>query len=127
MLFLVDRGNLGRQTLKEFQPYVTPDDGRKFTELYNVQHLTSNRIDPVQPVCITTIQRLYSMLRGEDEFDPADEEESLFERRPPERSRCRSPTTRASRSRRSTSSSPTSATARSTTCGGRCWSTSTPS
>jgi len=31
ILFLVDRSNLGRQTLKEFQQYVTPDDGRKFT------------------------------------------------------------------------------------------------
>jgi type I restriction enzyme, R subunit len=39
VLFLVDRANLGRQTLKEFQQYATPDDGRKFTELYNVQHL----------------------------------------------------------------------------------------
>src|SRR5829696_2878980 len=37
VLFLVDRANLGRQTLKEFQQYATPDDGRKFTELYNVQ------------------------------------------------------------------------------------------
>ncbi len=40
ILFLVDRANLGRQTLKEFQGFATPDDGRKFTELYNVQHLT---------------------------------------------------------------------------------------
>jgi type I restriction enzyme R subunit len=62
ILFLVDRSNLGRQTLREFQQYVTPDDGRKFTELYNVQRLTSNTLDPVNRVCITTIQRLYSML-----------------------------------------------------------------
>lgn len=34
VLFLVDRRTLGRQTLQEFQQYVTPDDGRKFTELY---------------------------------------------------------------------------------------------
>ena len=47
VLFLVDRANLGRQALKEFQQYSTRDDGRKFTELYNVQHLTSNKIDPV--------------------------------------------------------------------------------
>jgi hypothetical protein len=33
--------------LKEFQGFTTPDDGRKFTELYNVQHLASNKIDPV--------------------------------------------------------------------------------
>jgi len=64
VLFLVDRSNLGRQTLKEFQQYVTPDDGRKFTELYNVQRLTSNVLDPVSRVIITTIQRLYSILSG---------------------------------------------------------------
>src|SRR5207248_8602947 len=45
VLFLVDRGNLGDQTLKEFQQFVTPDDGRKFTELYNVQHLQSAPLD----------------------------------------------------------------------------------
>jgi len=79
VLFLVDRGNLGRQTLREFQQYVTPDDGRKFTELYNVQHLQSNVLDPVSRVCITTIQRLYSILSDESEFDPTNEEISLFE------------------------------------------------
>jgi type I restriction enzyme R subunit len=79
VLFLVDRTNLGEQTLKEFQQYVTPDDGRKFTELYNVQHLTSNRIDPVARVVITTIQRLYSMLRGDAELDPDLEEGSLYD------------------------------------------------
>ena len=78
VLFLVDRSNLGRQTFKEFQQYVTPDDGRKFTELYNVQHLTSNSIDPVNKVVITTIQRLYSMLSGEEEFNEETEEISLF-------------------------------------------------
>lgn len=79
VLFLVDRSNLGRQTKKEFAQYVTPDDGRKFTELYNVQHLASNTIDPVSKVCITTIQRLYSMLSGETEFEHENEEQSLFE------------------------------------------------
>jgi type I restriction enzyme R subunit len=79
VLFLVDRGNLGRQALKEFQQYSTPDDGRKFTELYNVQLLTTNKIDPVARVVITTIQRLYSMLKGEAELDPALEEMSTFE------------------------------------------------
>ena len=78
ILFLVDRSNLGRQTFKEFQQYTTPDDGRKFTELYNVQHLTTNRIDGVSKVCITTIQRLYSMLKGESVFDEGIESESLF-------------------------------------------------
>lgn len=78
VLFLVDRGNLGRQALKEFQQYTVPEDGRKFTELYNVQHLTSNRVDPVARVVITTIQRLYSMLQGR-ELDPALEEGSQYD------------------------------------------------
>jgi type I restriction enzyme R subunit len=79
ILFLVDRSNLGRQTLKEFQQYITPDDGRKFTELYNIQHLSSNTLDPVSRVCITTIQRLYSMLSGEPDLDPEIEEQSLHD------------------------------------------------
>jgi type I restriction enzyme R subunit len=69
VLFLVDRGNLGDQTLKEFQQSVTPDDGRKFTELYNIQHLQSAQIDTVSRVTISTIQRLYSMPQGK-ELDP---------------------------------------------------------
>jgi type I restriction enzyme R subunit len=79
VLFLVDRANLARQTYKEFQAYTTPDDGRKFTELYNVQHLQSNAIDPVNRVVITTIQRVFSMLKGEETFDEETEEGSLFE------------------------------------------------
>lgn len=79
VLFLVDRGNLGRQAYKEFQQFVTPDDGRKFTELYNVQHLRSNKLDPVSRVCITTIQRLYSMLKGEEDLAPELDEASGFE------------------------------------------------
>ncbi len=78
VLFMVDRRNLGQQALNEFQQYVTPDDGRKFTELYNVQHLTSNTLDPVSKVCISTVQRLYSMLR-EDELDPELETRSMAE------------------------------------------------
>ncbi len=79
VLFLVDRNNLGRQTLQEFQAYTTPDDGRKFTDLYNVQHLSSNIIDETSAVCITTIQRLYSMLKGDPDYESDDEENSAFE------------------------------------------------
>ena len=73
VLFLVDRANLGRQAKGEFDQFVTPDTGRKFTELYNVQHLTSNKLDGVSRVTICTIQRLYSMLRGEELPEDADE------------------------------------------------------
>lgn len=79
ILFLVDRSNLGRQTLKEFQQYTTPDDGRKFAELYNVQNLTANHIDEVSKVCITTIQRLYSMLKGASDLDEQIERRSMFD------------------------------------------------
>ncbi len=73
VLFLVDRANLGRQAKTEFDQYVLPDDGRKFTSVYNVQHLTSNKLDDVCRVTICTIQRLYSMLRGEELPEDADE------------------------------------------------------
>jgi type I restriction enzyme R subunit len=79
ILFLVDRANLGRQTLKEFQGFEVPGAGRKLTELYNVQHLTHNRLDPVASVCIGTIQRVYSMLRGDADLDEAAEEATGFE------------------------------------------------
>jgi type I restriction enzyme R subunit len=78
VLFLVDRDHLGQQTYHEFQQFVVPNDGRKFTELYNVQHLRGRTIDKVSRVCITTIQRLYSLLSGE-EPDEESEVKSLFE------------------------------------------------
>ena len=79
VLFLVDRRNLGRQTLSEFQAYTTPDNGRKFTDLYNVEHLSNNVINGANSVCITTIQRLYSMLKGETDYEKDTEEVSAFE------------------------------------------------
>lgn len=82
VLFLVDRANLGRQTLREFQQFATPGDGRKFTDLYNVQWLTSNRIDPAARVVITTVQRLFSMLRGEEEMPEDVDEKSGAEIEP---------------------------------------------
>ena len=78
ILFLVDRNNLGDQTRGEFEKFITPDDRRKLTELYSVQQLKSDKIDNVSKVCISTIQRVYSMLKGE--LLPEESEEgSLFE------------------------------------------------
>lgn len=79
ILFLVDRNNLGRQTLREFQNFSPADEGRKFTDLYIAQHLQHNKIDKDAKIVITTIQRLYSMLRGEADYDERDEEFSSFE------------------------------------------------
>ena len=68
ILFLVDRNNLGKQTLNEFQQFLSPVNGYKFTEEYTVQHLTSNQLDKTARVCICTIQRMYSMLKGRKTF-----------------------------------------------------------
>ena len=73
VLFLVDTRNLGEQAEQEFMAYVPSDDNRKFTELYNVQRLTSSFVAPDSQVCISTIQRLYSMLKDQ-EMDEAAEE-----------------------------------------------------
>lgn len=76
VLFLVDRGNLGDQTLKEFQQYVSPYNNFKFTEEFIVQRLAGNTLDNTARVCISTIQRMYSMLKGR-ELSDEDEEASV--------------------------------------------------
>ena len=78
VLFLVDTRNLGRQAHQEFMAYTPPDDARQFTELYNVQRLSSPAIDPQAQVCISTVQRLYSMLSGQP-IDESAEDVSLNE------------------------------------------------
>jgi len=80
VLFLVDTKNLGEQAEQEFMAYVPNDDNRKFTELYNVQRLRSNFIASDSQVCISTIQRLYSILKGE-ELDEEMEEDNPAERK----------------------------------------------
>ena len=76
VLFLVDRGNLGRQTKKEFDQYSSPYNNYKFGEEYIVQHLQSNQLDLTARVTICTIQRLFSMLKGR-ELAPEDDEQSF--------------------------------------------------
>ena len=78
VLFLVDRANLGKQAKREFLQYQTPDDGRKFTELYDVQHLQTHTISDAS-VVISTIQRIYSILKGE-QMSEEDEESSEHEK-----------------------------------------------
>jgi type I restriction enzyme R subunit len=65
VLFLVDRNNLGDQTLREFRDFTTPDDGRKFTDLYNVDKLTGSGMVGSSAVVISTIQRVFSVLKGQ--------------------------------------------------------------
>ena len=72
ILFLVDRNNLADQTLREFRDWTTPDDGRKFTELYNVDKLTSSGAVDSSKVVISTIQRVWSVLKGQEVPDSDD-------------------------------------------------------
>ena len=74
ILFVVDTKNLGEQAEQEFLKYQPTDDNRKFTELYNVQRLSSSYISSDSQVCISTIQRLYSILKGEELEESAEQE-----------------------------------------------------
>ena len=78
ILFLVDTKNLGEQAEQEFMKFVPNDDNRKFTELYNVRRLSSRYVPKDAQVCISTIQRMYSILKDED-LDEAAEETPLAE------------------------------------------------
>jgi type I restriction enzyme R subunit len=80
VLFLVDTKNLGEQAEQEFMAYLPNDDNRKFTELYSVQRLKSSYIATDSQVCISTIQRLYSILKG-TELEESEEEENPNEKK----------------------------------------------
>src|SRR5690606_29809611 len=77
---LVDTKNLGEQAEQEFMAYLPNDDNRKFTELYTVQRLKSSFVASDTQVCISTIQRMYSLLKGE-ELDEATEEDNPAEKK----------------------------------------------
>src|SRR6202030_3365975 len=73
VLFLVDTKNLGEQAEQEFMTYLPNDDNRKFTELYNVQRLKSRYVTKDSQVCISTIQRMYYLLKDEPLDEAAEE------------------------------------------------------
>jgi type I restriction enzyme R subunit len=79
ILFLVDRRNLGNQTATEYAGYRPPGTGRLFPELYGVQKLGAAGLDPNAAVVISTIQRVYSVLAGQELADE-EEDSSAFER-----------------------------------------------
>ncbi len=74
VLFLVNTRNLGEQAEQEFKRFLPQDDNRLFPELYGVTRLNSSFITNDSQVYISTIQRLYSILKG-TELDERDEEE----------------------------------------------------
>lgn len=79
ILFLVDRANLGKQAKLEFDKFTIPETQRKFPAEYNVQHLTHNVLDPTSRVCISTVQRIFSILKGEADLDQELDEHSIYE------------------------------------------------
>ena len=74
ILFLVDTKNLGEQAEQEFMAYLPNDDNRKFTELYGVHRLKSGYLPTDNHVYISTIQRLYAVLKGTELEESAEEE-----------------------------------------------------
>ena len=86
VLFLVDTKNLGKQAETEFLSYLPDDDNRTFGEIYGVTRLKSSYMPTDSQVYISTIQRLYSILKGTELEDSAEEvnpNEVLWQKRPP--------------------------------------------
>ena len=59
ILFLVDRDHLAKQTMAECENYRTPDDGRRFTEPYNVNRLNRGPMPESTALAISTVQRVF--------------------------------------------------------------------
>ena len=78
ILFLVDTKGLGEQAEREFFAYRPTDDSRSFSQIYGVHRLKSSYIPEGVQICISTIQRMYSILKGE-ELDDSTEETSFNE------------------------------------------------
>ena len=78
ILFLVDTKGLGEQAEREFLAYTPNDDSRSFSQIYGVRRLKSSYIPNDVQICISTIQRMYSILK-EEELNEAAEETSFSE------------------------------------------------
>ncbi len=78
ILFLVDTRSLGEQAEREFLAFTPKDDPRSFSQLYGVTRLKKSFIPDDVQICVSTIQRMYSILKGE-ELDEAAEETSFDE------------------------------------------------
>lgn len=78
ILFLVDTKGLGEQAEREFLAYTPNDDPRSFSQIYGVRRLKSSYMPNDVQICISTIQRMYSILK-EEELDESAEEASFVE------------------------------------------------
>lgn len=75
ILFLVDRNNLGKQAEGEFGTFRLTENGESFNNIYSVNRLKSTKIPSDSNVVISTIQRLFSLLKG-DEISDTDDDDS---------------------------------------------------
>ncbi len=74
ILFLVDTKSLGEQAEQEFLAFIPNDDHRPFSNIYGVYRLRSSQMPKSVQVYISTIQRMYSILKGEELDESAEEE-----------------------------------------------------
>lgn len=75
ILFLVDRNNLGKQAEGEFGMFRLTENGDPFNTIYTVNRLKSNKVPSDSNVVISTIQRLFSLLTGQEIVDNDDDDE----------------------------------------------------
>ena len=75
VLFLVDRNNLGKQAEREFGMFRLTENGDPFNTIYTVNRLKSPKVPSDSNVVISTIQRLFSLLTGQDIEDNDDDDE----------------------------------------------------
>ena len=74
ILFLVDRNNLGKQAEGEFGTFRLTENGDAFNTIFTVSRLRSSSIPSDSNVIISTIQRLFSFLKG-DTIEDNDEDD----------------------------------------------------
>lgn len=76
VLFLVDRNNLGKQAEGEFGTFRLTENGEAFNTIFTVNRLRSSSIPSESNVIISTIQRLFSFLKGDAIEDNEDDDEN---------------------------------------------------
>ena len=88
ILFLVDRNNLGKQAETEFGTFRLTENGDPFNTIFTVNRLKSSSVPADSNVVISTIQRLFSLLKGDeitdsdDDYDEIEDKEIILPEHP---------------------------------------------
>ena len=77
ILFLVDRNNLGKQAETEFGTFRLTENGDPFNTIFTVNRLKSSSVLTDSNVVISTIQRLFSLLKGDEITDNDEDDEEI--------------------------------------------------